>query len=111
MGTHPDAAKHAGQFRGDVELGSSEPLDQLRGLRATDPQLLVPQRHTIGWARERGASWAEIGAALGMMTTLTVWAQYNQDVRETFDAVRERSVTLPETGIQASPVSVTARET
>ncbi len=73
-----------------VELGSSDPLDQLRGLRAADRQLDVWQRQTIAQAREQGASWAEIGEALGV-TKQAAWALYSRDVREALDAVRQRS--------------------
>jgi hypothetical protein len=49
----------------------------------------VWQRQTITRARERGASWAEIGQALGV-SRQAAWALYNSDVRETLDAVRRR---------------------
>jgi hypothetical protein len=90
MSTRLDAEQHDAQVRVAVELGSSEPLDQLRGLRAADRQLDVWQRQTIARAREQGASWAEIGAALGV-TKQAAWALYNQDVRATLDVVRQRS--------------------
>ena len=90
MSTRLDAEKRDEQVRVAVELGSSDPLDQLRGLSAADRQLDVWQRQTITRARERGASWAEIGEALGV-TKQAAWALYNKDVREALEAVRQRS--------------------
>ncbi len=90
MSTRLAAEQRDEQVRVEVELGSAEPLEQLRGLRAADRQLDVWQRQTITRARERGASWAEIGQALGV-SRQAAWALYNNDVRETLDAVRRRS--------------------
>jgi hypothetical protein len=90
MSTRLAAEQRDQQVRVEVELGSAEPLEQLRGLRAVDRQLDVWQRQTITRARERGASWAEIGRALGV-SRQAAWALYNNDVRETLEAVRQRS--------------------
>lgn len=90
MSTRLDAEQHDEQVRVAVELGSSDPLDQLRGLSAADRQLDVWQRQTITRARERGASWTQIGEALGV-TKQAAWALYNKDVREALEAVRQRS--------------------
>jgi hypothetical protein len=90
MSTRLAAEQRDEQVRVEVELGSAEPLEQLRGLRAVDRQLDVWQRQTITRAREGGASWAEIGRALGV-SRQAAWALYNNDVRETLDAVRQRS--------------------
>ncbi len=87
MSTRLDAEQDDEQVRVAVELGSSEPLDQLRGLRAAERQLDVWLRPR---AREQGAAWSEVGDALGV-TKQAAWALYNQDVRETLDAVRQRS--------------------
>jgi hypothetical protein len=90
MSTRLDAEQHDGQVRVEVELGAPDPLGQLRGLRAADRQLDVWQRQAIARAREQGASWAEIGDALGV-SKQAAWALYNEDVREMLDAVRKRS--------------------
>ena len=90
MSPRLDAEQRDEQVRVAVELGSSEPLGQLRGLRAADRQLDVWQRQTVSRAREQGASWAEIGEALGV-TKQAAWALYNKDVRESLDVVRQRS--------------------
>jgi len=90
MSTRLDAERRDEQVRVEIELGSSDPLDQLRGLRAADRQLDVWQRQTITRAREQGSSWSQIGDALGV-TKQAAWALYNEGVREALDAVRGRS--------------------
>lgn len=90
MSTRLDAEQRDEQVRVEVELGSSDPLGQLRGLRAADRQLDVWQREAIARARQQGASWAEIGDALGV-SKQAAWALYNEDVREMLGAVRQRS--------------------
>ena len=57
MSTRLDAERHDEQVRIQIELGSSDPLDQLWGLRAADRQLDLWQRQTITRAREQGSSW------------------------------------------------------
>lgn len=81
MSTHLDAERRDEQVRVEIELGSSDPLDQLRGLRAADRQLDLWQRQTITRAREQGSSWARIGDALGV-TKQAAWALYNEGVRD-----------------------------
>ena len=73
-----------------VELRSLDPLGRLRGLRAVDRQLDLWQRETIAQARHQGASWSEIGEALGV-SKQAVWKLYNEDVRELLGEVRQRS--------------------
>lgn len=90
MSTRLDAEQRDEQVRVEVELGSSDPLGQLRGLRAADRQLDVWQRQAIARARQQGASWAEIGEALGV-SKQAAWALYNEDVREMLGGVRQRS--------------------
>jgi hypothetical protein len=90
MTTRLDAEQRDEQVRVEVELGSPDPLGQLRGLRAADRQLDAWQRQTIAQAREQGASWAEIGEALGV-SRQAAWSLYNEDVRGMLDAVRQRS--------------------
>lgn len=90
MSTRLDAEQRDEQVRVEVELGSPDPLGQLRGLRAADRQLDVWQRETIARAREQGASWADIGEALGV-TKQAAWALYNEDLRGMLGAARQRS--------------------
>lgn len=90
MGARLDARQDDEQMRVEVELGSTEPLGQLRGLRAVDRQLDVWQREAIARARQQGASWSEIGEALGV-TKQAAWQLYNDDVREMLADVRQRS--------------------
>ncbi len=90
MSTRLDAERREEQVRFEIELGSSDPIDQLRGLRAADRQLDVWRRQAITRAREQGASWSQIGEALGV-TKQAAWALYNVGVREALDSARERS--------------------
>lgn len=90
MSTRLDASRDDEQMRVKVELGSVDPLGQLRGLRAADKQLEVWQREAIARARQQGASWSEIGGALGV-TKQAAWKLYNEDVRELLSEVRQRS--------------------
>ena len=85
-----EAEQRDAQVRVEVELASSDPLGQLRGLRAADRQLDVWQREAIARARQQGASWAEIGEALGA-SKQAAWALHNEDVREMLSAVRHHS--------------------
>jgi hypothetical protein len=90
MTTRLDAARGDDQVRLEVELGSDDPLGQLRGLRAATRQLDAWQREAIARAREGGASWSDIGEALGV-TKQAAWASYNEGVREVLAATRSRS--------------------
>ena len=90
MSTRLDAAPDHEQVRLEVELASDDPLGQLRGLRAATRQLDAWQREAIGRAREGGASWSDIGDALGV-TKQAAWSSYNQDVREALSNARGRS--------------------
>jgi len=90
MSTRLDAERRDERVRVKIELGSSDPLDQLRGLRAADRQLDLWQRQTITRAREQGSSWTQIGDALGV-SKQAAWALYNEDVRDALDEVRRRS--------------------
>jgi hypothetical protein len=88
--TRLDAERDDEQMRVKIELGSADPLGQLRGLRAADRQLEVWQREAIARARQQGASWSQIGEALGV-TKQAAWKLYNEDVRELLTEVRQRS--------------------
>lgn len=90
MSTRLEREQADEQVRVEVELGSDDPLGQLRGLRAASQQLVVWHRDVIARARERGSSWSEIGDALGV-SKQAAWSAYNEDVREALDAARRRS--------------------
>lgn len=90
MGAKLDAKQDDEQMRVAVELGADEPLGQLRGLRAADRQLDLWQRDAIARARQQGASWSEIGEALGV-TKQAAWQLYNDDIRDMLAQVRDRS--------------------
>jgi len=90
MSTRLDAERHDEQVRVEIELGSADPLGQLRGLRAADRQLDLWQRQTITRAREQGSSWSQIGDALGV-TKQAAWALYSEGVRDALESVRKRS--------------------
>ena len=90
MTTRLDADRDDEHVRVAVELRSLDPLGQLRGLRAADRQLDLWQREAIARARHQGASWSEIGEALGV-SKQAAWKLYNEDVRELLDEVRQRS--------------------
>ena len=90
MSTRLDGALDDDQVRLEVELASDDPLGQLRGLRAATRQLDAWQREAIARARERGASWSDIGDALGV-TKQAAWSSYNQDVRDALANARGRS--------------------
>ena len=90
MSARLDAAPDDEQVRLEVELASDDPLGQLRGLRAATHQLDAWQREAIARARERGASWSDIGDALGV-TKQAAWSSYNQDVRDALSTARGRS--------------------
>lgn len=90
MTTHLDARQDEGQVHLAVELSSDDPLDQLRGLHAVIRQLDHWQRDAIARARDHGATWAEIGGALGV-SKQAAWQLYNEDIREILDRAHERS--------------------
>lgn len=90
MTTRLDAERDDEHVRVAVELRSVDPIGQLRGLRAADRQVDLWQRETIARARQEGASWSEIGEALGV-SRQAAWKLYNEDVRELLGQIRQRS--------------------
>ena len=57
----------------------ADPLDALRELARFDHELQQLRRGKVRAARAAGASWENIGAALGM-TRQSAWEQYSRDV-------------------------------
>jgi hypothetical protein len=90
MSTRLDAQRDDEPVRLAVELDADDPLGQLRGLQAATRQVDAWQRDAIASARQRGASWSEIGEALGV-SKQAAWALYNDNVRALLVATRERS--------------------
>ena len=90
MMTRLESDRVEGDVRVEVEVGSAEPLEQLRALRLAESQLDAWQRQATTEARRQGASWSEIGEALGV-SKQAAWASYNEDVRRALTAARQRS--------------------
>jgi len=64
----------------DVDQLPSDPLDALRELARRESELGVLRRATIEAAREAGATWEQVGAALGM-SRQAAWEYYSRSVR------------------------------
>jgi hypothetical protein len=64
----------------DVDQLPSDPLDALRELARRESELGVMRRAAIEAAREAGATWEQVGAALGM-SRQAVWEHYSRSVR------------------------------
>lgn len=90
MGTRLESDRDDEQVRIEVQLGSEDPLGQLRGLRAASQQLDAWHRQVIADARAQGVSWSNIAEAMGV-SKQAAWAAYNEDVRTTLTQARGRS--------------------
>jgi hypothetical protein len=64
----------------DVNLLPSDPLDALQELARRESELGVLRRVAIEAAREAGATWEQVGAALGM-SRQAAWEYYSRSVR------------------------------
>ena len=64
----------------DVDQLPSDPLDALRELARRESELGVLRRAAIEAAREAGATWEQVGAALGM-SRQAAWEYYSRSVR------------------------------
>ncbi|MGH8906592.1 MAG: hypothetical protein ACRD0K_08755 [Egibacteraceae bacterium] len=73
-----------------VEFSSDDPTEQLRALQTASHQLDRWRRTLVAAARQRGASWAAIGEALGM-SRQAAWEYYNADLRRQLEQARQRS--------------------
>ncbi len=58
----------------------TDPLDALRELARTEAELGVLRRQSVADARAAGASWDQIGDALGM-TRQSAWEYFTREVR------------------------------
>lgn len=90
MGTRLKSDRDNEQIRIEVQLGSEDPLGQLRGLRAASQQLDAWHRQVIADARAQGVSWSKIAEAMGV-SKQAAWASYNEDVRTALAQARGRS--------------------
>jgi transposase-like protein len=68
---------------------TTDPLERLRGVRAEEQRLEGEKRRLIAMARQRGASWTEIGEVLGV-SKQAAWQQYQQEITAVLDRVRTR---------------------
>ena len=64
----------------------TDPLDALRELARFDTELGRLRRETIEAARRAGATWEQVGAALGM-SRQAAWEYYTRSVRARLDAL------------------------
>lgn len=89
MSTRLAAEQGDEHVRVEVELGSAEPLDELRGcVRRTGSSMCGsgrPSREHANGTR-RGRRSDKLG-----VSKQAAWALYNDDVRETLSTVRQRS--------------------
>ena len=64
-----------------VERLPADPLDALRELTRTEVELGVLRRRSVEAARAAGASWDQIGEALGM-TRQSAWEYFGRPARK-----------------------------
>ena len=67
-----------------------DPLEQLRAVRDEEQRLGDEKRQLIALARRQGASWAEIGQALGV-SKQAAWEQYQGEITAMLDRIRDRT--------------------
>jgi DNA-directed RNA polymerase specialized sigma24 family protein len=84
-----------GRVRVAVDAADDSALDRLRAVHAASDVLDSWQREIITEAREAGASWSEIGEAMGV-TKQAAWSAYNADVRAMLERIHERNNDLTE---------------
>ena len=65
-----------------------DPLDALRELARTEVEIGVLRRKSVADARAAGATWDQIGEALGM-SRQSAWEYFTREVR---DAMSDRDV-------------------
>ncbi len=69
---------------------AGEPLDALRQVARSEAELDELRRQQIAAARDAGASWAEIGEALGV-SRQAAWEYFSRRVRDQLAANAEAS--------------------
>ena len=79
-----------GRVRVAVDASDDGALDRLRAVHEASDILDSWQREIISEAREAGASWTEIGEAMGV-TKQAAWSAYNADVRAILAKTSRRS--------------------
>ena len=73
----------------------SNPLDALRALTVGEAELDRLRRSTVRAARAAGATWDEIGEALGM-TRQSAWEFFSRETRAALARTAERNDELAE---------------
>jgi hypothetical protein len=79
----------------DVESLPADPLEALRELTRVDSELEELQRDRVEAARQKGATWEQIGEALGM-SRQAAWEFYTRDARRVMDETTAHNVHLDE---------------
>lgn len=74
---------------------SDEPLDALRELALSEVELDELRWNKIAAARDAGASWAQVGEALGV-SRQSAWEYFTRRAREELAANVEASASLSE---------------
>jgi hypothetical protein len=74
----------------DVHQLPRDPLEALRELSQREAQLGRLRREAIEAARAQGATWEQVGAALGV-SRQAAWEYYSRTVRERLAEVAGRS--------------------
>ena len=73
----------------------TDPLEALRELALCNSELDRLRREAVEAAREQGASWEQVGAALGM-TRQSAWEFYTRSLRQDLERSAARKPTLDE---------------
>jgi hypothetical protein len=70
----------------DTDALPADPIEALRALSRVDSDLEILRRGRVEAARRAGASWEQIGEALGM-SRQSAWEYYNRDARQALQSV------------------------
>jgi uncharacterized NAD(P)/FAD-binding protein YdhS len=73
----------------------SDPLDALRALTASEAELERLRRNAVRAARAAGATWDQIGDALGM-TRQSAWEYFSRNTRANLARNAQRNTELGE---------------
>ena len=73
-----------------VAIGTDDPVERLRALKAADRTVERWLVEAVANARAAGSTWSAIGEALGV-TRQAAWQLYNADLRRAVDEARRRS--------------------
>ena len=70
----------------DTDALPADPIEALRALSRMDSDLEILRRDRVEAARRAGASWKQIGEALGV-SRQSAWEYYNRDARQALQTV------------------------